>query len=112
MSLGKPVKEAFAPRADEKGQRNATFSLRTKPEELPEITHNCYMEWDDIMMALKEYCRQYFQDMESICQDLMRISEKPAYVRYEEPILDAADLQGLDEVSGPLGIHKQTVLMV
>jgi hypothetical protein len=33
-------------------------------------------------------------------------------VRYEEPILDAADLRGLDAVSDPLGIHKQTVLMV
>jgi hypothetical protein len=83
--------------------------LRTKPEELPEITHNCYMEWDDIMMALKEYCRQYFQDMESIIQDLMLITEKPGYVRYEEPILDAADLRGLDAVSDPLGIHKQTL---
>jgi Zinc knuckle len=112
MSLSKPVKEAVAPRADEKGQRKATFSLRTKPEELPEITHNCYMGWDDIMMALKEYCRQHFQDMESIIQDLMLITEKPAYVSYEEPILEAADLRSLDEATDPLGIHKQTVLMV
>jgi hypothetical protein len=109
MSLSKPVKEAVAPRADEKGQRKATFSLRTKPEELPEITHNCYMGWDDIMMALKEYCRQHFQDMESIIQDLMLITEKPAYVSYEEPILEAADLRSLDEATDPLGIHKQTV---
>jgi hypothetical protein len=64
------------------------------------------------MMALKEYCRQHFQDMESIIQDLMLITEKPAYVSYEEPILDAADLRGLDEATDPLGIHKQTVLMV
>jgi hypothetical protein len=112
MSLSKPVKEAVAPRTDEKGQKKATFSLRTKPEELPEITHNCYMEWDDIMMALKEYCRQHFQDMESIIQDLMLITEKPAYVRYVEPILEAADLQGLDAATDPLGIHKQTILMV
>jgi hypothetical protein len=44
MSLSKPVKEVVAPRTDEKGQKKATFSLRTKPEEPPEITHNCYME--------------------------------------------------------------------
>jgi hypothetical protein len=50
--------------------------------------------------------------MESIIQDLMLITEKPVYVSYEEPILDAADLRGLDEATDPLGIHKQTVLMV
>jgi hypothetical protein len=40
MSLSKPANEAVAPRADEKGQRKATWY---QLEELPEITHNCYM---------------------------------------------------------------------
>ena len=112
MSLGKPAKEAATPRADEKGQKSATFSLRTKPEELPEIKHNCYMEWDDILNCLKEYFRHNFQDMESICPDPMLLTDIPAYATYQEPILEAADLQGLTEASDPQGIHKQTVLIV
>jgi hypothetical protein len=51
VSPAKPANEAAVPRAEGKGQKKAISSLRTKPEELPEIKHNCYMEWDDILMA-------------------------------------------------------------
>jgi hypothetical protein len=42
MGHGKPVKEAAAPRTEEKGLgKKVLFSLRTKPDELPEIRHKC-----------------------------------------------------------------------
>jgi hypothetical protein len=72
MSHGKPVKEAAAPRTEEKGLgTKVLFSLRTKPDLLPEIRHNCWLEWDDILMALKEYFRLHFQDLKSISPDPM-----------------------------------------
>jgi hypothetical protein len=68
MSVCKPVNEAAAPRTEEKGPgKNFILSLRN---ELPEIKHNSWMEWDDIMLALKEFC--HFQDLESIIQDPFR----------------------------------------
>jgi hypothetical protein len=92
MSQDKPAKEAVAPRAEEKGQKKAISSLRTKPEELPEIKHNCYMEWDDILMALEEYFRHHVQDLESICPDPKLLADIPSYVQYSLPILIQEDL--------------------
>jgi hypothetical protein len=80
MSQVKPAKKAAAPRAEEKGQKKAISSLRTKPEELPEIRHNCWMEWEDILMSLKEYFRHHFQDLESICPDPMLLTDVLASV--------------------------------
>ena len=71
MSFSKPVKEAAAPKTEEKCQgKKALVCLRTKPDELPELRHNCWMDWEDILLALKEYFRLHFQDMESICPDI------------------------------------------
>jgi hypothetical protein len=64
MILSKPVKEAAAPRTEEKGPgKNPNFSLRTKPDELPEIKHNSWLDWDDMMQGLKEFLRCNFQDL-------------------------------------------------
>ena len=83
MSLGKPAKETAALKAEEKGQgQKALFCLRIKPDELPEIKHNCWIEWEDILMALKEYFRHHFQDLESICPDPMLLADKPAFVTF------------------------------
>jgi hypothetical protein len=113
MSHGKPVKEAAAPRTEEKGLgKKVLFSLRTKPDELPEIRHNCWLEWDDILMALKEYFRLHFQDLESICPDPMLLLELPGYLVHNLPILRPEDLAGITEENDPLGIRKQTVLLL
>lgn len=37
-----------------------------RPTELPEISHDCWREWDDHLIILKEYFRVHFQDMVSI----------------------------------------------
>ena len=113
MSLGKPAKEAAAPKAEEEGHgKKALFCIRTKPEDLLEIKHDSWMQWKDILMALKEYFRLHFQDLESICPDPMVLADKPAYVAYDLPALDQHDLAGLDEKNDPLGIRKQTVLLL
>jgi hypothetical protein len=53
-SLSKPVKEAAAPRTDEKGPgKKRNFSMRTKLDELPEIKYDSWLDWDDMMLALK-----------------------------------------------------------
>jgi hypothetical protein len=80
MSLSKPVKEAAAPRTDEKGPgKKSIFSLRTKPDELPEIKHNSWLELDDMMLALKEFFRRNFQDLEYIILDLLRLLDFAGY---------------------------------
>jgi hypothetical protein len=112
VSPAKPANEAAVPRAEGKGQKKAISSLRTKPEELPEIKHNCYMEWDDILMALKEYFRHHFQDLESKCPDPMLLADVPSYVLYSLPILRPEDLADLTEENDPLGIRKQTILLL
>jgi hypothetical protein len=111
MSLSKPVKEAAAPRAEEKGPgRKSNFSLRTKPDELPEIKHNSLLDWDDMMLGLKEFLRCNFQDLESIIPDPMRLFDIAGYIQYVMPILRPEELAGITEENDPLGIRKQTVL--
>jgi Zinc knuckle len=92
--------------------KSVTQGLRIRPEELPEITHNCWREWDEILMVLKEYFRRHFQDLESICPDHMMLATVPKYVDYNLPVLDAAAITGLNDQTDPMGIQRQTVLLV
>ena len=85
-------KGAVTPKATTKTQ-----GLRVRPEELPEITHNCWREWDDILMVLKEYFRRHFQDLEPICPDPMILTTTPNYVTYSLPTLNAASIAGLND---------------
>ena len=112
MSRESPVaktteKGAVTPKANTKTQ-----GLRVRPEELPEITHNCWREWDDILMVLKEYFRRHFQDLESICPDPMILTTTPSYVTYNIPTLNAASIAGLNDESDPMGIQRQTVILI
>ena len=86
--------------------------LRVRPEELPEITHNCWKDWDEILMILKEYFRRHFQDLESICPDPMIITTSPAYVTYPFPTLEASAIAGLNDQTDPMGFQRQTILLV
>jgi hypothetical protein len=105
MSLSKPVKEAAA-------LRKSNFGLRTKPDELPEIIHNSWLEWDDMMLGLKEFLRCNFQDLESIIQDPMCLLDTAGYIQYVMPTLRPEELAGITEVNDLLGILKQTVLLL
>jgi hypothetical protein len=69
-----PEKGTAIPKSSTK---TATQGLRIRPEELPEITHNCWCEWDEILMTLKEYFRKHFQDLESICLEPLSGSSGP-----------------------------------
>ena len=113
MSHRKPVKEAAAPRTEEKGLgKKVLLSLKTKPDDLPEIGHNCWLEWDDILMALKEYFRLHFQDLESICPNTMLLLKPLGYLEHILPILRTEALAGITEENDPLGIRNQTVLLL
>jgi hypothetical protein len=111
MSLSKPVKEAATPRTESPG-RKFNFGLRTKPDELPEIKHNSWLELDDMMLALKEFLRCNFQELESIIQDPMRLLNIAGYTQYVMPTLRPEELAGITEANDPLGILKQTVLLL
>ena len=104
-----PEKGTASPKSSTK---TATQDLRTRPEELPEITHNCWRDWDEILMVLKEYFRKHFQDLESICPDPMILTTTPNYVTYKLPALNAASIAGLNDESDPMGIQRQTVILI
>ena len=104
-----PVKGTAIPKSSTK---TATQDLRIRPEELPEITHNCWRDWDEILMVLKEYFRKHFQDLESICPHPMMITTIPQYVTYNCPVLDLASIGSLNDTTDPMGLQRQTVLLV
>jgi hypothetical protein len=111
-SVKSAEKGTAVPRSGESASsKTTTQGLRIRPEELPEITHNCWKEWDEILMILKEYFRRNFQDLESICPDPMRITEAPAYVDYPPPTLDADAIGELTDKNDPLGLQKQIILL-
>jgi hypothetical protein len=113
MSKTSLPKLAETPKSGQNGGLKTSLQgLRIRPEELPEITHNCWRDWDEILMVLKEYFRRHFQDLESICPDPMMITNVPKYVSYTLPVLDAASIVGLNELTDPMGIQRQTVLLV
>jgi hypothetical protein len=88
MSLSKPVKEAAVPRTEERGRgRKLNFSLRTKPDELPEIKHNSWLDWVDMMLGLQEFLWCNFLDLESIIPDPMRLLDIAGCIQYVMPIL-------------------------
>ena len=63
-------KGAAQPRSEKVGKsEKSTLEDGVKPENLPEIAHNGWKEWDDSMQILREYMRVNFQDLESICPD-------------------------------------------
>ena len=76
---------------DKRSEKTTLQSLRTRPEELPEITHDCWQHWDEKLMTLKECFRKNLQDLKSICPDPMMLTELPAYVDYPLPALSQTD---------------------
>ena len=114
QSSPKLVEKGVAtPRSGQSGGTKTTIQgLRTRPDELPEISHNCWKEWDEILMTLKEYFRRHFQDLESICPDPMLITVGPQYVTYSLPVLDADAIRGLNDQSDPMGLQRQTILLM
>ena len=102
-------KGAVAPKA---AVKTTLQGLRIRPDDLPEITHNCWKDWDEVLMILKEYFRKHFQDLESICPDPMLITVAPKYVTYTLPVLDADAIRGLNDESDPMGIQRQTILLM
>lgn len=113
QSSAKPAEKAVGSRSSRDGSTKTTIQgLRIRAEGLLEITHNCWREWDKILMILKEYFRKHFEDLESICPDPMLITHIPANVTYPFPALDANVIAQLTDVTDPLGLQRQTILLV
>ena len=58
---------------------NGSLEKRIIPAGLVEISHDCHKQWDSIIVKLKAYCRDNYQDLKSICQDPMKVTVAPAY---------------------------------
>ena len=55
----KGQKDAGQSRKD--GGEKGAIGKNIRPAELPEITHDCHRDWDDITQVLKEYLREHCQ---------------------------------------------------
>ena len=61
-------KGAAQPRSEKGGKsKKSTIGDGVKPENLPEIAHNGWKEWDDNMQILKEYSESTFK---TLCQSV------------------------------------------
>ena len=54
---------AGAKTSQEIAPKRGVLGPRTRPEEPPEITHDFWQEWDEILMTLKECFIKHFQRM-------------------------------------------------
>ena len=79
---------------------------KSRPAGLPEITHECIKEWDDISADLKEYFRENYQDLQSILPDPVCITLIPGYKQYLRPHIEEAEVQAILPENDPGGINK------
>ena len=77
--------EGGAPPRKDEGAKGSLGKMAI-PEGLVEISHDCHKNWDNIIIALKDYFRDKYQDLESICQNPMMMTITPAYWVYEAPV--------------------------
>ena len=89
------------PRKDEGAK--GSLGKRAIPEGLVEISHDCHKNWDNIIIALKDYFRDKYQDLESICQDPMTMTIAPAYWVYEAPVATEEQLAKIKKEADPTG---------
>ena len=68
-----------------------TGSLRKLREGLTEISHDCFKDWDPILLKLQDKLREHTQDLQSIVQDQLRLTKVPAYKAHDPPRPSAAD---------------------
>ena len=80
------------------------------PEGLIEISHDCHTDWDYIMALLKDYFRDKYQDLESICQDPMTMTIAPEYWVYEPPKATERELAAITKEKDPTG-DKNKIFM-
>ena len=91
-------------------EKKPTASKSGRPTGLPEIQHDCWREWDEHLVILKEYLRVHFQDIESICPDPMMIMVAPAYVNYVAPALDLGVAATFTPETDPTGCKKKGLM--
>ena len=83
-----------APRRKDEGA-NGSLEKRIIPAGLVEISHDCHKQWDSIIAKLKAYCRDSYQDLQSIRQDPMKVTVALAYRKYLPPIASEAELEAI-----------------
>jgi hypothetical protein len=104
----KGSKGGVPPRKDEGA--NGTLEKRTIPAGLVEISHDCHKQWDSIIAKLKAYCRDSYQDLQSICQDPMKVTVAPAYRKHLPPMASEAELEAIRKENDPTG-DKNKIFM-
>ena len=82
----------------------------SRPESLPEITHNGWKESDANMLKLKEYMRSNFQDLQSICPDPMLLTIKPAYKVYNYKPPNFTLIESFTKISDPKGFRAKMMM--
>ena len=101
----KGSKGGAPPRKDEGA--NGSLEKRTIPAGLIEISHDCHKQWDSIIAKLKAYCRDNYQDLQSICQDPMKVTVASAYRKHLPPM---AELEAIRKENDPSG-YKNKIFM-
>ena len=92
--------------ASSKKEEAEIGSLRKLREGLPEIGHDSFKEWEPILQKLWEKLREHTQDLQSIIQDPLKLTLKPAYKVYLEPVVEQGIMGQLTLEADPNGIRK------
>jgi hypothetical protein len=92
-----------APSRKEEAETGSLGKLR---EGLTEIGHDCFKDWEPILLKLQDKLREHTQDLQSIVQDQLRLTKVPAYKVYDPPRPSAADLAMISPEADPGGIQK------
>ena len=76
------------------------------PDDLAEIGIDSFKNIDAIDIKLNNYLREHTQDLESIIQDQMMLSQIPAYKVHEPPGASEAELASFTPEFDPTGIRR------
>ena len=76
------------------------FGKKLIPTGSVEISLHCHKHWDFIIAAPREYFRDNYQGLQSICRNPLMMTKVSAYEEYQPPIATAAELDHIDFIGG------------
>ena len=97
--------------ANDKGKKEPRApGSKAKSENLPELTHTGWREWDENMATLQEYFRDTYQDLHTIFPDPLRLTTVPAYKIFTALDPTAEQLANFTDENDPDGDRKKYFL--
>ena len=97
--------------ANDKGKKEPRApGSKAKNENLPELTHTGWREWDENMATLQEYFRDTYQDLHTIFPDPLRLTTVPAYKIFTALDPTAEQLANFTDENDPDGDRKKYFL--